>query len=77
MTEMRSVMVRLVARLLADVQPADRAEVASIAAEEIKLEQALLGNSPIIESQLVNSQRKLEALGNLCESLVSQSSLPD
>lgn len=74
MTEMRSVMASHSAKPFADVKPADRTEVASIAAQEIGLEQAFLGNSSIIEGQLINSKRKLEALGNLCESLVSASS---
>lgn len=54
----------------ADPQPADRMEVASIASREVKLEQRLLADKTVIETQLVNSTRKLEALGNLCESLV-------
>ena len=31
----------------------------------------MLGSTAVIETQLVNSQRKLEALGQLCESMVS------
>jgi hypothetical protein len=54
------------------LQPADRSEVAIIASREIEMEQKLLGPKAVIETQLVNSQRKLEALGQLCESMVSE-----
>jgi exocyst complex component 4 len=71
LTDMRSVMVSADHGWNAYWQPSDRHEVANIAIQEIKLEQSLLGSSPVIESQLINSLRRLEALGNLCESLVS------
>ncbi|KAK4685429.1 exocyst complex component 4, partial [Tremellales sp. Uapishka_1] len=48
------------------VKPNDRLELAN---EEIKLEMSLLGDEPLVESQLVASDRKLQALGNLSQSL--------
>lgn len=45
-------------------------EVANIALREVKLQQTMLGDKPVLETQLINSHRKLEALGSLCESLV-------
>ena len=51
-------------------QPADRNELALIGLKEVKLEFDLLGEKHLPESQLVNSQRKLEALGHLSQSLV-------
>jgi exocyst complex component 4 len=44
--------------------------MSNIDAREVKLEMDLLGEQPLVESQLIHSTRKLEALGNLAESLV-------
>lgn len=38
----------------------------------MKLETELLNDKPLVENQLLASSRKLEALGHLAESLVSQ-----
>lgn len=46
-------------------------EVSNIALREVKLQQSVLGENPVLEAQLIHSHRKLEALGSLCESLVS------
>ena len=72
---MRSVMVSFSSCLALSltIQPADRMEVANIALREVKLQQTMLGDKPVLETQLVNSHRKLEALGSLCESLVRDS----
>lgn len=47
-------------------------EVSNIALREVKLQQSLLGDKPVLEAQLIHSQRKLEALSSLCESLVNR-----
>lgn len=73
LTEMRSVMVSPTLGVSNKLtpQPADKSEVAIIASREIALEQKLLGDKAVIETQLISSQRKLESLGQLCESMVS------
>lgn len=55
------------------VPSTDGAGMASVSHKEIRLEMELLHDRPVSESNLINSNRKLEALGNLSQSLVSQS----
>jgi hypothetical protein len=52
------------------LQPTDRVELHSLGQKEVKLEMDLIGGKGILESQLIHSRRKLEALGDLCHSLV-------
>ncbi|WVW79702.1 hypothetical protein I302_101672 [Kwoniella bestiolae CBS 10118] len=47
----------------------DRAGLTSVEQKEIKLELDLLGDEGLVEKNLINSMRKLEALGNLSQSL--------
>ncbi|GMK54564.1 hypothetical protein CspeluHIS016_0111500 [Cutaneotrichosporon spelunceum] len=54
--------VRTVARL-------DAREMEVVGLKEVKLEMALLNDQPPPESQLINSPRRLEALGNLAHSV--------
>lgn len=54
------------------VPSTDRTGMASVSHKEIRLEMELLHDRPVSESNLINSNRKLEALGNLSQSLVSQ-----
>ncbi|WWD16813.1 hypothetical protein CI109_101245 [Kwoniella shandongensis] len=54
---------------LRGIPTADRVGLSNISHKEIKLEMDLLGDRPLVESKLVNSHRKLEALGNLSQSL--------
>lgn len=51
------------------VPTTDRAGMASVSHKEIRLEMELLRDRPVSESNLINSSRKLEALGNLSQSL--------
>ncbi|ORY27686.1 Sec8 exocyst complex component-specific domain-domain-containing protein [Naematelia encephala] len=51
------------------VAAVDRPEIALISQKEVKIEMELLGDKPIVESQLINSYRKIEALGHLSQSL--------
>jgi len=58
-------------------QPADRNELCLIGQKEIRLETELQSIKPVLETQLINSQRKLEALGHLSQSLVRESMMAD
>ncbi|KIR32052.1 exocyst complex component 4 [Cryptococcus deuterogattii MMRL2647] len=51
------------------VPSTDRTGMASVSHKEIRLEMELLHDRPVSESNLINSNRKLEALGNLSQSL--------
>lgn len=53
------------------VPSTDRAGMVSVSHKEIRLEMELLRDRPVSEPNLINSSRKLEALGNLSQSLVS------
>lgn len=53
------------------VPSTDRAGMVSVSHKEIKLEMELLRDRPVSEQNLIHSSRKLEALGNLSQSLVS------
>ncbi|EIW69172.1 hypothetical protein TREMEDRAFT_31499 [Tremella mesenterica DSM 1558] len=54
---------------LRNVIPVDLAEVHVVSMKEVKLEMDLLGDGILVESQLISSTRKLEALGTLMQSL--------
>ncbi|WWC87558.1 uncharacterized protein L201_002448 [Kwoniella dendrophila CBS 6074] len=54
---------------LRGVPDTDRAGLISVEQKEIKLEFDLLGDDGLVEKNLINSMRKLEALGNLSQSL--------
>ncbi|WRT65409.1 uncharacterized protein IL334_002352 [Kwoniella shivajii] len=54
---------------LRGVPETDRAGLTSVEQKEIKLEMELLGEQALVERNLINSMRKLEALGNLSQSL--------
>lgn len=47
-----------------------------IGLKEVKLETDLVGDKHVVEPQLINSLRKLEALGHLSQSLVGGLQLP-
>ncbi|WVQ83526.1 hypothetical protein IAT38_005667 [Cryptococcus sp. DSM 104549] len=64
----RDVVIKCLSELRA-VPDTDHAGIAAISHKEIKLEIELLGDKPLVESRLINSHRKLEALGNLSQSL--------
>lgn len=49
----------------------DRGGMVSVSHKEIRLEMELLRDRPVSEPNLIHSSRKLEALGNLSQSLVS------
>ncbi|WVR04091.1 hypothetical protein IAU60_001090 [Kwoniella sp. DSM 27419] len=51
------------------VPPTDRVGLGVVEGKEIKLEMELLGDQPLVEKKLIHSVRKLEALGNLSQSL--------
>lgn len=51
------------------VAPQDVRETESVGLREVKLEMDLLNDKPPPESQLINSSRKLELLGNLAHSI--------
>ncbi|OWZ70298.1 hypothetical protein AYX14_04331 [Cryptococcus neoformans] len=51
------------------VPSTDRAGMVSVSHKEIKLEMELLRDRPVSEPNLIHSSRKLEALGNLSQSL--------
>lgn len=53
------------------VPSTDRAGMVSVSHKEIRLEMELLRDRPVSEQNLIHSSRKLEALGNLSQSLVS------
>ncbi|WWC59934.1 uncharacterized protein I303_102497 [Kwoniella dejecticola CBS 10117] len=61
-----------VIRILTEVRAVpdmDRAGLIAVEQKEIKLELDLLGDQGLVEKNLINSMRKLEALGNLSQSL--------
>ncbi|KAK6906905.1 hypothetical protein I203_100894 [Kwoniella mangroviensis CBS 8507] len=64
----REDMIKILTELRA-VPESDRAGLTSVEQKEIKLELDLLGDQGLVEKNLINSMRKLEALGNLSQSL--------
>lgn len=53
-----------------EVPSSDKHEISILCHKEIKQALDLLGNKPLHETELIRSPRKLEALGQLAESLV-------
>lgn len=51
------------------VAPQDLRELEAVGKKEVQLEVSLLGDKPPPESELINSTRKLESLGNLAHSI--------
>lgn len=51
------------------VAPQDHRETESVGLSEVQLEMSLLGDKPPPESELINSTRKLESLGNIAHSI--------